>query len=102
MNMGQTIIREEMHQYELFKQRGVDKWLEYMSLFDSYCMGNWNTAEVCSKRVIGLINTTDVGSMRNPEETLNEWKNKEYRLGFDSFPEVAINGMVYTGNFDTD
>jgi len=76
MNMGQKIIMEEIHQYELFKQKGVDKWLDYMNLFDSYCLANWNTVETCGKRILALMNTTDVGAMRNPEETLNEWKNK--------------------------
>jgi hypothetical protein len=27
---------------------------------------------------------------------------KETKLGFDSFPEVAINNMIYRGNFDAD
>lgn len=86
----------------MFKQRGVDKWLEYMNLFDDYCVGNWNAVDSCSKKVLMMMGVSDIGVMQNAEETLNEWKNKEYRLGFDSFPEVAINGMVYTGNFDTD
>ena len=45
---------------------------------------------------------TDVELRRNPIETLNSWKSKEHTLGFDSFPEVAINNMIYRGNFDTD
>jgi len=44
----------------------------------------------------------EVNAMLNPEETLKEWNSKETKLGFDSFPEIAINGMVYQGNFDTD
>lgn len=44
----------------------------------------------------------EVNSMLDPEDTLNEWNSKETELGFDSFPEVAINGMIYQGNFDTD
>lgn len=64
----------------------MEKWLDYMNLFDDYCVGNWNAADSCGKRVLAIMNTSDIGAMRNIEETLNEWKNKEYRLGFDSFP----------------
>lgn len=33
-NIGQTILKEEMHQYAIFIQRGPEKWLQYMNLFD--------------------------------------------------------------------
>lgn len=37
-----------------------------------------------------------------PENTLKLWKTKQGQLGFDSFPEVAINNMIYRGNFEGD
>jgi len=35
----------------------------------------------------------------NPEETLSLWNIKRGQIGFDSFPEVSINNMIYRGNF---
>jgi hypothetical protein len=66
-----------------------------MNLFDDYCVANWNAADACSQKLLPIMNTTDIAAMTNIQDTLNEWKNKEYRLGFDSFPSVAINGMLY-------
>lgn len=28
------------------------------------------------------------------------WRSRETLLGFDSFPEIAINNMIYRGNFE--
>ena len=35
----------------------------------------------------------------NPDDTFKTWNINEKQLGFDSFPEVAINKMIYRGNF---
>lgn len=58
--------------------------------------------EDCVKKILKKMNMNDVSVMISPEEILKEWSSKEVTLGFDSFPEVAINGMIYQGNFDTD
>ena len=41
-------------------------------------------------------------TQKNPTDTLAEWKSKSTKLGFDGVPEVAINSMVYRGNFVED
>ena len=73
-----------------------------MDLFDEYCISNWYVVDGCVKKIMSKLNMKEVNSMLDPEDTLNEWNSKETELGFDSFPEVAINGMIYQGNFDTD
>lgn len=73
-----------------------------MDLFDEFCISNWYVVDDCVKKIMGKLNMKEVNSMLNPEDTLKEWNSKETELGFDSFPEVAINGMIYQGNFDTD
>jgi hypothetical protein len=98
-NVGQKIIREELHQMAIFNQRGVDKWLEYMNLFDKYCDGDWNSIDQCTKSVLKKMSMDDVYNV-DPMTTLASWRSRETLLGFDSFPEVAINNMVYRGNLD--
>jgi hypothetical protein len=45
---------------------------------------------------------TDVQIVNPIDETLASWKVQESHIGFDSFPEIAVNSMVYRGNFDID
>ena len=40
-----------MHQSSIFKQKGVEKWLDYMDKFDDYCMGNWENVDTCVKEI---------------------------------------------------
>ena len=55
-NVGQKIIREELHQMAIFSQRGPEKWFEYMNLFDKYCDGNWNNLDQCIKDIVKKMN----------------------------------------------
>ncbi len=43
------------------------------------------------------MNMDDVYNV-DPQLTLDGWRIRETLLGFDSFPEVAVNNMVYRGN----
>ena len=61
-------------------------------------MGNWVLLDDCTKKVLRSIETDDV-FLPDPTNTLKQWKIKENQLGFESFPEVAINNMIYRGNF---
>lgn len=101
VNSGQKIIREELHQFAIFNQRGVEKWMEYMNLFDEYCGSDWANIDQCTRQILNQLKMDD-GYLANPAETLASWRVKETRLGFDSFPEVAVNNMIYRGNFDSE
>ena len=72
-NSGSKIIKEQLHQYAIFKKRGVDKWFEYMNLFDEYCEGNWMNLDPCIQTILKKMNLKDT-SMPNPDETIREWK----------------------------
>jgi hypothetical protein len=36
----------------------------------------------------------------NPVETLRIWRSRETKIGFDNFPEIAANNLIYRGNLD--
>jgi len=38
--------------------------------------------------------------LAEPATTIEFWKKEEQKYAFDNFPEVAINGLIYRGNFD--
>ena len=71
-----------------------------MNLFDKYCDGDWNNLDQCTKNVLKKMNMDDVYNA-DPMNTLATWRLRENSLGFDSFPEVAINNMIYRGNLDS-
>lgn len=64
-------------------------------------MGDWENLDPCVKKVIDTLKIKDA-HIPNPEQTIVQWKVSETKLGFDTFPEVAINNMIYRGNFDSD
>jgi hypothetical protein len=101
-DVGQKILKEQLHQYAIFTQRGADKWLTYMNLFDEYCDGDWNALQDCTAAILQKMGIDDVGILNPIDDTLRTWKIREIQAGFDSFPEVAVNGMVYRGNLDID
>ena len=98
---GSKIVLEEIHQYAIFDQKKDEVWLEYMDKFDEYCMGNWNDVDQCSKDILRQMGVTD-SFHPNALYTLRLWDSNQKKLGFNSFPEVAINNMIYSGNFDID
>jgi hypothetical protein len=100
-NEGSTIIKEQLHQYAIFNQKGAEKWLEYMNRFDDYCISDWENIASCTAGIQKEMNMSDT-YMVNPEETLRLWSVQQSQIGFDTFPEVAINNMIYRGNFDGD
>ncbi len=36
----------------------------------------------------------------DPMNTMRIWRQKQKQFAFDTFPEVAINGMIFRGNLD--
>lgn len=98
---GSNIVNEELHQYAIFDQKREEVWLEYMDKFDEYCMGNWNDVAQCSKDILKQMGVTDTFHP-NALHTLRLWDSNQKKIGFNSFPEVAINNMIYSGNFDID
>lgn len=36
----------------------------------------------------------------DPTRVLAEWRVKEVNLGFDTFPEIAVNNLIYRGNIE--
>lgn len=48
------------------------------------------------------MNMEDVFILNPMDDTLKTWKIKQSQIGFDNFPEVAVNSMVYRGNLDID
>lgn len=72
-----------------------------MNLFDKYCDGDWNNIDQCTKNILRKMNMDDVYSV-DPMNTLSNWRSRQTLLGFDSFPEVAINNMIYRGNLDAE
>lgn len=71
-----------------------------MDLFDQYCDGDWNALEYCTQNIIKIMGIMDVNILEPIDQILTTWKIRDIKLGFDSFPEVAINGMVYRGNLE--
>jgi hypothetical protein len=69
-----------------------------MNLFDKYCDGDWSNLDQCTRNVLQKMNMDDVNSV-DPKTTLDTWRLRETLLGFDSFPEIAVNNMIYRGNF---
>lgn len=100
--VGQKVISEQLHQYAIFNQKGVDKWMDYMSAFDEYCDGDWNNLEECTRNVKKRISMDAVTVTDPVDRTLAHWRVREVHLGFDSFPEIAVNGMIYRGNFEVE
>jgi len=80
----------------------MQQWLQYMDLFDEFCISNWYAVDDCVRKILAKMNVTEVNKSRDPAATLELWKKQEQEYGFDSFPEVGINNMIYRGNFDTD
>lgn len=70
-----------------------------MNLFDKYCDGNWNNLDQCIKDIVKKMNIEDAYNV-DPKKSLEVWRSRETLLGFDSFPEIAINNMIYRGNFE--
>lgn len=98
--VGQAIIREQLHQYAILKQDGILPWLNYMARFDDICSYNWHEVDTCNTKVHQLIGIPDRGVGQDPIGTLQEWRDKEKRYGFETIPEVAINGIIFRGSLD--
>lgn len=73
-----------------------------MSAFDEYCDGDWNNLEECTRNVKKRISMDAVTVTDPVDRTLAHWRVREVHLGFDSFPEIAVNGMIYRGNFEVE
>lgn len=43
-----------------------------MSMFDDYCMGDWENVDQCTAQIMKKINLTDA-NMGNPSDTLSSW-----------------------------
>ena len=56
-----------------------------MNSFDEWCDGDWYGVTACRKRILNQLNITDE-PITNQIETLNLWKSREVRMGFDTFP----------------
>ena len=69
-SVGSKIVKEQIHQYTIFTTLGVNKWLEYMDLFDDYCDGDWNNIEECSKNIIEKMGIRDVSIIHPIDDTL--------------------------------
>ena len=72
-----------------------------MSLFDEFCDYNWNQAQACSEKINKQLGLSGIAKT-NPIDTLNQWRSRSTKLGLDGVPEVAINSMIYRGNFVED
>ena len=69
--------------------------MKYMDLFDEYCDGDWNALDDCIPSILRIMGVDDVNIVHPIDDTLRTWKIREVQLGFNSFPEVAVNSMVY-------
>lgn len=69
-NVGSYIVKEQVHQYTIFTALGIDKWLEYMDLFDDYCDGDWNNIEECTKNILQKMAIKDVSIVHPIDDTL--------------------------------
>ena len=56
---GSQIINEQILEYQLYssamRSRSVDKWFDYMNLFDERCIFNWNNSVICSAKIISEL-----------------------------------------------
>lgn len=98
--MGSLILREQLIQYNVFRYKGVDLWFDYMSEFDRYCDDNWYAAEACSKNVLLRLGISDVLVGMDMVSVLAEWRSKLKKIGLSYVPEVSVNNLLYSGNFE--
>jgi hypothetical protein len=87
-------------QYNVFKQHGVAAWLNYMDTFDEVCTYNWDNIDHCHILAQTKLGLSGVGVGDQPLETLKHWREQEEQFAFETFPEIAINGVIFRGNLD--
>ena len=59
----------------IFNQRGPEKWLQYMNLFDKHCDADWNNLDQCTKNILKKMNMDDVYNA-DPVNTLATWRTR--------------------------
>lgn len=60
-DMGKYILKEQLKQWNLWREKGTMKYLEYMNLFDQFCTVDWVNSDKCGDQIlkdIGVGNLT--------------------------------------------
>ena len=71
-----------------------------MDQFDQLCTANWIGSVNCGNKIKDQLNIPKTGLKSSPTDVMTEWRMKEFKSGFISTPELALNSLMFTGSQD--
>jgi len=75
-NMGSYIVKEELNQWNIWKQAGTSQWFDYMDQFDQLCTANWIQSANCGNNIKDQLKIQKNNLKLSPTEVMMDWRMK--------------------------
>lgn len=71
-----------------------------MDRFDLECDTDWFKSRECSDSLAKDLGIEDNLNIGNTQGVMDSWRHRQVTAGFSAYPEVAVNGQVFSGSLN--